>query len=240
MASDTREKNEIARALRAHLASVTALRRRTQSDAQSAAVRDALRHWQAQRLARTYPDLLSSPRFGDAARFFQNDLYGPKDFTRRDAEVERIVPTLTRMLPVGALEVIVRATELDALSESLDADMAIQLGSAEITEERYAAAYRATGTRADRERQIVLIGEIGTMLNRLVRLPLLGTILAMMHGPALVAGLGGLHDFLQRGFDAFRKMRDATFFVETIIGRETELLERLYSEDENPFQNVAA
>jgi len=240
MPSDTREKSEIARALRAHLASVTALRRRTQSDAQSATVRDALRRWQAQRLARTYPDLLSSPRFGDAARFFQNDLYGPKDFARRDVEVERIVPTLTRMLPVGALEVIVRAVELDALSESLDAGMATRLASVEITDERYAAAYRTTGTRADRERQIVLIGEIGTMLNRLVRLPLLGTLLSMMHGPALVAGVGGLHDFLQRGFDAFRKMGDATFFVETIIRRETELLERLFSEDENPFQNVAA
>ena len=240
MSTDTREKNEMAKALRAHLENVSVLRRRSRSDGPTAAVRDALRQWQSLRLSRTYSDLLSSPRFGDAARFLQDDLFGPKDFARRDAEIERIVPTLARMLPVGALQVIVRAAELDALSESLDAALAARLGTTEITEERYTVAYREVGARGDRERQIALIGEIGMMLNRLVRLPLLGTVLKMMHGPALVAGLGGLHDFLQRGFDAFKKMGDATLFIDTITTREKELLERLYSDDESPFDSVAA
>ena len=227
MPTDTREKNETAKVLQAHLENVRLLRRQSRSNGPAAGVRDALRQWQSLRLSRTYRDLISSPRFGDATRFFQDDLFGPKDFARRDAEIERIVPTLTRMLPEGALQVIVRAAELDALSESLDAAMAAQLGTTEITEERYIAAYRAVGARGDRERQIALIGEIGMMLNRLVRLPLLGTVLIMMRGPALVAGLGGLHDFLQRGFDAFKKMGDATIFIDTITTRESELLQRL-------------
>lgn len=42
----------------------------------------------------------------------------------------------------------------------------------------------------------------------------------MMHGPAHLAGLGELHAFLERGFEAFRSMRDASEFLETIVERE--------------------
>ena len=46
----------------------------------------------------------------------------------------------------------------------------------------------------------------------------------MMHGPAHMAGLGELHSFLERGFDAFRMAcsDDADEFLATIISRERE------------------
>jgi hypothetical protein len=225
----------VARELRSHLSEVSRLRLAAEANADGAAVREALRRWQSARLASAYPDLLGSPRFGAAARFFLDDLYGPKNFTRRDAEITKIVPALTRMLPAPALAVIARALELDALSEQLDAAMSTLLGPGRIDAQRYAAAYRSAGTRALRERQIALIVEVGSGLNELVRLPLLGTTLAMMRGPAALTGLAALHDFLERGFRAFRQMGDASEFLATIQSRESSLLERLYAGDPEPF-----
>jgi hypothetical protein len=238
MHENNRNRESAAGQLRLHLSQVSTLRREALVDPSRTAVREALRRWQAQRLAVTYPDLLASPRFGQAARFFLDDLYGPKTFSRRDAEVARIVPALTRMLPGPALEVIARALELDALSETLDAEMTRLLGTAPIDAPRYASAYLRAGSRIQRERQIELIGEVGAGLNNLVRTPLLGASLGIMRGPAVIAGLVELHDFLQRGFDAFRKMGDATEFLQIIAARESALLHRLYAGEADPFEGL--
>ena len=76
--------------LRHHLQTAKALRQRANDDPAAMGKRLLLRQWQAARLARTYTDLLASERFGKAAQFFLSDLYGPKDFSSRDEEVERI------------------------------------------------------------------------------------------------------------------------------------------------------
>ena len=41
-----------------------------------------------------------------------------------------------------------------------------------------------------------------------------------MRGPAHLAGLGDLHAFLEHGFDAFRRMGDASIFLDYIETRE--------------------
>ena len=51
----------------------------------------------------------------------------------------------------------------------------------------------------------------------------------MMHGPAKLAGLGELHAFLERGFNAFRSLRRADEFLETIVQRERELMVSLFT-----------
>src|SRR4051812_16480990 len=57
---------------------------------------DRLRDWQAARLRNTYADLAAEPRYAPAIAFFQSDLYGSGDFSRRDADLMRTVPVLTR------------------------------------------------------------------------------------------------------------------------------------------------
>ncbi|HMS81100.1 MAG TPA: hypothetical protein PKC20_16530, partial [Burkholderiaceae bacterium] len=129
--------------------------------------RDELRAWQAGRLAFTHADLLASPRYRQATRFFLDELYGAKDFSQRDAELARVIPTLTRFMPAAALETIADAVELDALSERLDlataralvADASIR--GRPIDDEAYARAFRAAGSRTDRERQVELVEHIG-------------------------------------------------------------------------------
>lgn len=192
-----------------------------------------LKAWQAGRLAATYADLMADERYRAAAHFFLDELYGTHDFTRRDAELARVLPTLVATLPARALVTLVAAVRMDALSESLDADLVIQLRRAgrvaSLDAQAYAEAYRATGRPGDRALQIELVGQIGRTLDRLTHLPLLGTSLKLMRRPAEVAGLGQLHRFLQEGYTAFRAMHGAEQFLATIVERETALMQRLFA-----------
>ena len=195
--------------------------------------RDRLRAWQAARLAKTHADLLASPQFSIAATFFLSDLYGPKDFSERDTEMEKVLPIMTTMLPVSGLRTLLLAVEVDALSERFDAEMVAVLGKRldqdGLALDDYAAAYRQVGDRDGRELQIRLIGETGEALDALAHKAFAGAALKLMHGPAQLAGLGELHAFLERGFNAFRSLRRADEFLETIVQRERELTVSLFT-----------
>jgi len=202
----------------------------------------ALRVWQAARLARTHGDLLESARYGEAAAFFLSDLYGPKDYRRRDEEVARIVPTLATLLPVGAVQSLAMAIELDALSESLDAGVTQRLRAKQpdaakplaIDEASYAEVYRGA-SRDEREHQIELVDTIGKVLDSVAHKPFITTAMEFARMPARLAGLGEMHDFLARGLAAFRRMDGADPFLETIRRRESEIMRQIFAGAANPF-----
>ena len=114
------------------------------------------------------------------------------------------------------------AIELEALSEDLDADVVTALGpgTKQISAASYARAYRKVGRRPDRERQICLISHLGGSLDSLARQLLIGVALRMLHKPAELAGFGGLYSFIERGYAAFRKMRDSGKFLTIVADRE--------------------
>ncbi len=234
------EKEHWVELLRRHLGQAKALRAAARTDPRNAEGRQNLRAWQADRLAATYRDLLDSERYHDAARFFLTDLYGPKDFSERDHEVERILPTLAATLPASGIRTIALAIEVDALSEELDAAMVAELrrarAMANITEKAYAEAYRRCGKRAQRELQLKLIGEIGEALAALVRKPLVHAALRLMRGPAKLAGLAELHAFLEDGYNAFHTMGDSTEFLAAITTREAVILRQLFDGAARPFE----
>jgi hypothetical protein len=192
-----------------------------------------LKAWQAARLARSYADLLASERHNPAAEFFLSDLYGPKDFRSRDEELARVVPIMVRVLPARALVTLLEAVKMDTLSESLDSGMVLALRKVGKTRDidwpAYVAAYRSCGRKKDRELQIELIDKIGKTLDRLTRMPLIRYSLKLMNGPAHLAGLGALHSFLQRGFDAFSYMKGADEFLAIVTERETALMKELFA-----------
>ena len=201
------------------------------------AARERLRAWQAVRLARTHSDLLASPRMGPAATFFLTDLYGSTDLSKLAADVKRIVPVMTKFLPVAALETVADAIELQALSEELDIAMVKALGSRirNLDATAYGRAYRKVDRRGDRERQIALIRDVGQALGRLINQPLVTSALGLMRKPAKLAGLGELQAFLERGHDAFRKMGDTKKFLGLIVSRERKLLKALFAGDDSPL-----
>ena len=146
----SKEKAHWVAQLRQHLGRAKALRGAANADPRMAQDRLRLRTWQAGRLAATYRDLLDSERYNAAARFFLTDLYGPKDFSERDHEVERILPTMSATLPASGIRTVALAIEVDALSEELDAAMVAELrrarAMAKITEKAYAEPYRRCAT----------------------------------------------------------------------------------------------
>jgi hypothetical protein len=193
--------------------------------------------WQAGRLARSYADLAADPRYAKATGFFLGDLYGAKDFSGRDDAMLRIYPIMVRTLPRGAVETAALAIEVDALSEELDRRVAAVLEPGPITQDSYARAYRQAGTLAERARQIELIDEVGRRLDVLVVKPMVYATLKLMRRPAKMLGMEDLQTFLERGFEAFRHMGGADEFLATIAGRETKILNRLFSGHSSPFSD---
>lgn len=228
------KKEELVEKLELQLATVASERRAAKADPSLLAARTALKRYQSGRLAMTHADLLAAPNTHDAAVFFLDELYGAHDLSQRDMDLGRIIPTLQKMLSAEALHAITEAIVLDALSEKLDTAMARALG-AEFSEAQYIAAYRTVTARADRARQLDLVCELGESLCKLVRIPLLSMTLGIMRGPARLAGLGKLHDFLESGFGTFKKMRKPALFVDTIVERERKALANVYAERAQPF-----
>jgi hypothetical protein len=215
------------------------LHARVVEDAEFADRRRLLREWQRGRLGRSHHDLLASPRFHRAAEFFLVDLYGPLDLSRHLEEVRRIMPILTSVLPEPGLATVARAIELNALSESLDGDMVEALGERAnaIDERAYCGAYRRTGRRQDRQRQIDLIALLGQALDALSRQRFIGMSLRTMRRPAQLAGLGELQSFLERGYGAFGAMRGgAAVFVSTIVTRERAISAALFAGDDSALR----
>lgn len=229
---ESRDKDSIGRELAACIAEARELRAARALD-RNPDDYPRLKEWQAARLAGTYADLLASERYRPAAAFFLSDLYGPKDFRTRDEELARVVPVMVRMLPARALATLLEAVKMDTLSESLDTDMVQALrraGRAAVIDwPAYAAAYRRCGRKKDRELQIALVDRIGKTLDRLTHMPLISISLKLMHGPAHLAGLGALHDFLQGGFEAFSFMKGADEFLAIVTERETALMNELFA-----------
>lgn len=181
----------------------------------------AVKHYQHARFQHTYTDLLADSRYAKAARFFLDELYGPRDFTRRDTQFARVVPALVRIFPHEIVLTVKALAELHALSEVLDSATARALPEGQLSAPRYGAAWRAVGREADRERQIRLTRQVGMALDAYTRNPLLRHSLRLMRGPARAAGLSELQKFLELGFDTFREMRGATPFLDIIDTRES-------------------
>jgi hypothetical protein len=228
------KKHEIIEILRRDLQAASMLRQQAAENAGTANARAALRRFQSSRMAGTHADLLADDHTRDAAQFFLDDLYGSHDLTKRDADIERIVPMMEKLMPVSALQTIAEAIELDALSESLDRQMAERLGE-RFSADDYIEAYRQVGSRTVRESQITHIQSLGESLCDLARVPLIGGTLSMMRAPAKLAGLYELHHFLEHGFTAFKQMKKPKLFVATIVERESEILRNLYAGKAMPF-----
>lgn len=199
-----------------------------------------LRSWQSQRLARTYADLLASPRFRPACEFFLNDIYAARDFTQRDHDIEQMYAFMRRVFPEALIHPLKLTVEVHALTRVLDDRLLAVLvtdGSGQdlITEATYAEAYRRCDNYPERIRQIELVHKIGLELNDIVQQPISGLALTLAKTPARRAGWVELTDFVEHGYQAFRHMRDATYFLNTIRQREKRILDKIYAEEPEPF-----
>lgn len=189
----------------------------------------AIKRYQQLRFEQTYADLLAHPRYAGASNFFLEELYGPSDFTQRDAQFARIVPALVRLFPAEVVETVEALAALHALSERFDTAMGRALASPNCDAEAYARAWQACGDSTGRERQIGLMHRVGQSLDALTGNPLLRHSLRLMRAPARAAGMAALQTFLEAGFDTFRAMRGAGEFLDLVDARERALARMLFS-----------
>lgn len=218
-----------ARLILERLQQVAAERQRQAADPALARRVLALKAFQHRRFARTYADLLASPATAAAAAFFLSDLYGARDFSDRDAQFARIVPSLDRLFPAEVVRTVGELAELHALSERLDHQMAGLLSDDEPDAAAYTDAWCRTGQPELRERQIALMLSVGGALVAYTRNRWLRSSLRLMRGPARLAGLEALHGFLERGFDTFAGLRDPQAFLDTVAQRERALAALLFT-----------
>lgn len=198
-------------------------------------VRLALQIFQSNRLRRDYSDLAEIPQYEPVGEFFFSELYGPRDFTRRDAEARRL-QTLLHVLPGVHLRDIEQVLALLEITNGLDDDLARQMVAegvhVDFDEPTYERLYREADNYVDRAEQLELIRDCLYNVFRLSRSALLGVAL---HRTGLVARLAGFemgHDFLRKGYDALQRVSSIDMFAETIYSRESLRLRRIYGRDD--------
>ena len=199
-----------------------------------------LREWQSKRLANTYSDLMSKRRYVLAGDFFLNDIYAARDFSQRDNDLEYLYDVMSSVLPKFMLTLVGHTIELNNLSNLLDAKLLSALREEldlrdEITPAMYTDGYRICDNYDERKLQIELILEVGKQVDITTKIPLLGTALKMASGPAQRTGWGDVHNFLARGFRAFKQMRGAEKFLDTVEKREMHILDHIFMGNKNPF-----
>lgn len=202
-----------------------------------------VRAWQAARLEDSFRRFLRDPKRQAAARFFLDDIYNDADFSRRDADVARVMPMMQALLPTQMLETLADAIELGAHTHALDLRMAEALER--IAPRRrsldvalYTRAYTSVTTVQERNHQIDLIGRVGHGLGRALGTTGVGTMLRLARGPARAAGLGELQGFLERGVEAFSRIGNVDAFIDEIVFEERTVSTRLFNDDPDPFRLV--
>ena len=226
----------------AHLRQVNA-RRSLAEKMQLLAPIQALQQWQCERLLATHATLAQKPAYAKAMGFFVDELYGPKDFSQRDADLMRVIPKLAKALPNKAMHAIEQALWLNALSFDLDMAVAQALDHQPLQRDTYAAAYRKVGRGEDRAQQINIVAGLGEQLADVVKIPGIGLLIKLSRRPAKLAGLLSMHEFLERGFIAFKDLGDVHAFIEPVIATETALNRQLLDPTvdltlENPLPDV--
>ena len=199
-----------------------------------------LRRWQAARLKASFRHFLHDAQRAPAAEFFLSDVYGDRDFTRRDADIFRVIPMMRRLLPKKLLGTVADAIELGALTQELDLRMAEVLEALAPRRKRlddalYGEAYRQVGQARLRTRQIELIGRVGRGFGKALQMSGVSALLAFSRGPARLAGLGELQGFLERGYAAFESLADPAAFVDEIERDELAVSRRLFADEAEPF-----
>lgn len=244
---------DAAHTIRDCIATVTALRLHRTGDPSLGAAVGTVKTLQARRFRGTYADLMGSPSFGPAARFFLTELYSDSDYTDRDLQFSRIAGTLQTLFPQPVVATAVALAELHAQTESLDQDMgrawvaqspapapvltpaSPSTSDAASDAARYTDAWRAVGQRMARQAQLARVLAMGRDLARLTRTPGLRMMLRMMRAPAHAAGMGALQEFLEAGFDTFgqlsRQRGGVEQFLATIETRERALMDQLFDAD---------
>lgn len=188
--------------------------------------------WQLAYMLPFYDELRQSRDTREAIDFIVTDLAGT-GISARDHEIQRVVPTMIRMLPSKAIGMLAAAMEQNAriLEINLticDVYYAQHGDDSAFTEKQYCAAAREAVSLTECLDLVKLTRKLGHELDRIIRIPLLGVTLMTMRIPARLAGFGTLQSFLEKGYSTFRNLDDVDQFLAIAEKLMQQLFERIY------------
>ena len=191
----------------------------------------ALQRFQSNRLRRDHADLAAEPQYRDIGEFFFEEMYGPRDFSARDEQARRL-HQFVHLVPGIAVGDVQKVLELLELSNRLDdglVEVLLELDAPiNFDEQIYERAYRLADNYAERVEQIDLARDSLYNVYRMARRPFVGLALDRIQGLAQRVGMADIHRFLRQGFAAIQPVRDIHRFVETVMLREQDRLDRIY------------
>ncbi len=190
-----------------------------------------LQTFQSQRLRRDHAGLADEPQYRQIAKFFFEEMYGPNDFSARDEQARRLYQFL-HLVPGLAMRDVTDVLELLELTNHLDDAVAVQLSALaaplDFDEITYERAYQLCDNYRDRLRQIELSRNALYNVYRMAHKPLIGAVLQRTQDLAQAVGMADIHRFLRLGQQAILPVHDIHRFVETILLREQDRLDRIY------------
>ena len=192
----------------------------------------ALQTFQSHRLQRDLADLAAEAQYQQIAKFFFEEMYGPRDFSARDEQAQWAHKFVHRT-PGVTIHDVEPVLDLLELTNQLDDEIAqllSELGAPlDFDEAIYERAYRLADNYDVRVTQIDLVITALSNVHRLGRKRLLGIALQSTQALAHALGMGDLHRFLWLGYQAIQPVRDITRFLNTIETRERARLDRIYA-----------
>ncbi|MEM8981493.1 MAG: hypothetical protein AAGC71_00610 [Pseudomonadota bacterium] len=194
--------------------------------------------WQSQYLLAQHAEFAERAEYRDATAFVVNDLTG-YEVNKRDHDLARIIPLMSRVLPDSVLATLASALELNANALKINLTICRYLvASGEIdalTERNYAAAVRAVTDRDSALTMVLAIKDLGLELDRIVHTPMIGSTLASMALPARLMGFRALHHFLAEGYRVFRALPDTQGFLDELEAQMLIVYARLY---DSPLESL--
>lgn len=194
---------------------------------------DRFATWQLQYLLPFFSHLYTQQGYAAAIDFTMSDLAGI-GISRRDHDLERVAPVITRMLPTKALKTLASAAEMNArvLKVNIAICRCLLVNNAlpdVISEHAYCVACREASSLEECSELVHLVTGLGHTLKSLVKVPMIGVLLRSMRAPAHAAGFGALQEFLEKGYSTFREIPDIEHFLGEIEGRMIGVFERIYT-----------
>lgn len=201
-----------------------------------------IKQFQLTRFQACYADLLASSVYSSTAQFFVMRLYGDATPETRDAQFARIAPSIAKIFPEAVVQTAVDVAQLHALTEQLDQDMAkaaLQRSNQPLTVhdhsaqacDLYLSAWGQIACTHLREEQLSRVLALGHRMGELVQVKGLALALRMMRGPAQLAKLGALQNWLEEGFSTFaalhRHPNASEQFLKLVAERENQFIAEL-------------
>lgn len=220
------QKEELFKLLHSKVEELKVARTLNGQDSSFTTTKKQVKLFQIKHIESSNQDFIKDSNAKGALNFFLDEIYGIKDLSKRDEEVERFIFTMEKLISKDTLEVIFNAVNLNLITETLDNSLALQL-KPNFTEEDYKKAY-IQSSKEQRLEQVEIIEKLGTSLSSLVKIPFLGMLMKTMTIPAKAQNVYNLHLFLQKGLEVFKSTRNANSIIHTVATREKDYINQMF------------